>query len=153
MGVPDKNVEFTPDMISVDLGEGYTPVSASVGKKLPINVVNFGVCAVGHRLPTTDPLEYHENTEEGILPMGGDVILVLAPPSDGKKPAAKDLIAVKVPEYTMVKLFAGTWHWAPIADCDTWVSVQITLPEKTYERDCTVVEYTDLGYEIELDLG
>lgn len=46
-----------------------------------------------------------------------------------------------VPAGTMVVLRPGVWHHAPFTTNHRSVNILITLPERTYANDCTVVEF------------
>jgi ureidoglycolate lyase len=118
--------EFFRDMIVLDLG-----VSTSA---------SFSICRVNPRPDVVDILEYHNNTGEGILPLDGDVLLCFAPASPPGGIPLCDAEVFFVPQHTMVTIRPGVWHYAPYATGSESVNVLIVLPERTYAKDCTVVE-------------
>ena len=88
--------------------------------------------------------EYHNTTAEILLPLDGDIVIHVAPPSN--KPVPELTEAFYVPKGTMVKLNTGVWHLAPFAmDLDE-VHVLIALPERIYFNDCIVVDYEKEQY-------
>jgi len=87
-----------------------------------------------------DSAEYHNTTGEVILPLDGDVIVHVAPPS--KDPVPEETKAFTVPCGTVVRLHVGVWHLAPFS-LEGTTHVMICLPERTYFNDCTVVNYKE----------
>lgn len=83
--------------------------------------------------------EYHNYTAEILLPLDGDVVIHVAPPSKG--PVSHLTEAFLVPKGTLVKLNTGVWHLAPFSTGKDVTHVLIALPERTYLNDCVVVEY------------
>lgn len=71
MGDKERGVRFWPDLLKLPLGK-Y--------KGHPVNAVSIGLCAAKPRDSSTDPLEFHRRTSEGILAMNADIILILAQP-------------------------------------------------------------------------
>jgi ureidoglycolate lyase len=105
------------------------------------NQVAFGVCQVKWRPLTIDVAEYHTGTDEGILPLDGDVYIHVAEPTgDGSPPEDPEKFQVfRVPQGTMVVLKAGVWHHAPFATKEeAVVNTLITLPPRTFINDCLV---------------
>ena len=84
-------------------------------------------------------VEYHTTTCEMIMPISGDMILHVAPPSAGK-PVPEHTKAFLVPKNTMVKMNACVWHLAPLPANDESLTALIVLPECTYMNDCIVVD-------------
>lgn len=82
--------------------------------------------------------EYHNTTEELILPLDDDMILHVAPASGGAV-ATDHAKAFLVPKNTLVKLKTAIWHLAPLPANKDKLTVMIILPECTYANDCTVV--------------
>lgn len=119
-------IEFFRDMVLLDLGSA--------------NQASFSVCRVENRDPVVDVTEYHNGCGEGILPLDGDVLIHVAPatPNDGMP--FETIEAFRIPKGTMVSLRPGVWHHAPFAHGCEAANVMIVLPERTYARDCTVVE-------------
>ena len=93
--------------------------------------------------------EYHNKTAEGVLPLDDDVVIHVAPPSKETVPELTE--AFIVPKGTFVMLNTGVWHMAALPIHNDKVHVLITLPERTYFNDCTVVEYgPEDQFEIQL---
>ena len=88
-----------------------------------------------------DAAEFHNYTGEGILPLDGDVVIHVAPPT--KEPVPELTEAFIVPKGTVVKLNTGVWHLAPLPIKEDVVHILIVLPERVYANDCTVVEYPE----------
>lgn len=92
--------------------------------------------------------EYHNLTGEIILPLDGDIIVHVAPPST--KPVPELTEAFFVPKGTVLRLNVGVWHLAPFSVKEEQVHIMIALPERTYLSDCIVVNYeTEQQIEIE----
>lgn len=83
--------------------------------------------------------EYHTTTCEMIMPISGDMIVHVAPPSAGK-PLPEHTKAFIVPKNTLIKLNACVWHLAPLPKDDESLTAIIVLPECTYMNDCIVVD-------------
>jgi len=60
-----ENVNFYRDMISMNLGTSSS--------------VSFSVCTVAERKPLIDLVEYHSFTEETLMPINGDIAILLLP--------------------------------------------------------------------------
>ena len=91
--------------------------------------------------------EYHNTTQETMLPLDDDMILYVAPAS--KEPVPELSEAFLVPKGTMVTLNTGVWHLAPYAVTKETGHVLIVLPERIYNNDCIVMDYTEeQKYEI-----
>lgn len=88
--------------------------------------------------------EYHNLTAEGILPLDGDIIVYVAPPSN--KPVPELTEAFLIPQGTMIRLNVGVWHMAPFAVNKDLVHIMVALPERTYFTDCHVVDYEEEQY-------
>ncbi|MDD3058606.1 MAG: ureidoglycolate hydrolase [Sphaerochaeta sp.] len=88
-----------------------------------------------------DSAECHSTAAEFILPLDGDVIVHVAPPSQVPVPELTE--AFLVPKGTMVMLRIGVWHLAPFAVKEGDTHVLIGLPERIYKTDCMVVAYAE----------
>ncbi|NLL76806.1 MAG: DUF4867 family protein [Clostridiales bacterium] len=88
--------------------------------------------------------EYHNLTSEGMIPLDGDMILYVAPPSN--KPVPELTEAFIVPKGTFVSIRTGVWHLAPFPVSENKIHIMIVLPERTYFNDCTVVDYKEEDY-------
>lgn len=86
-----------------------------------------------------DAAESHSLTMEFLLPVDGDVIIHVAPPSTEPVPELTE--AFYIPKGTMVTLRVGVWHLAPFAVHEGETHVLIGLPERTYKNDCVIVNY------------
>ena len=94
-------------------------------------------------------VEYHTRTSEIILPLNDDIVLHVAPATNGV-PAPEETHAFLVPKGTMVQLKPGVWHLCPLPANVESLRALIILPECTYANDCTVVDLTDeQAFEIE----
>lgn len=92
--------------------------------------------------------EYHNTTEELILPLDDDIIVHVAPASGGAV-VTEHAKAFLVPKNTLIKLKAAIWHLAPLPATKDQVTALIILPECTYANDCTVVDLcADEQFEI-----
>ena len=62
-----------------------------------------------------DLLNRHDTHTQTLMPMSGDAVIVVAPPSaDFSKPEHFDAVrAFVLPVHTCVHLHRGTWHWGP----------------------------------------
>lgn len=120
-------VDFTPDMIKLNLGR--------------FTMASFSICRVEPRPFVVDASEYHSYTQEGIIPLDGDIILHLGKPFRGEL-NADQMVAFYVPKGTMVTLNPGVLHMAPFAVKNT-VNTVIVLPERTYANDCIVLKHKD----------
>lgn len=97
-----------------------------------------------------DAVEYHNTTPEMILPMNDDMIIHVAPASNGT-PVPDCTKAFIVPKGTLVKINTAIWHLAPLPVNEESLTAIIILPETTYARDCIVVELKeDEQFEIVL---
>ncbi|MBO6258472.1 MAG: ureidoglycolate lyase [Succinivibrio sp.] len=85
--------------------------------------------------------EYHDETGEISLCLDGDVIIHVAPPST--EPVTDQMEAFIVPKGTIVAINPGVWHMCSLPVTQSQVHILIGLPERTYKRDCTVVEYNE----------
>ena len=84
-------------------------------------------------------IEYHTTTPECIMPLNGDMILHVAPASNGVP--VTDLTKVfLIPQHTMVKIRSAIWHLAPLPANVDELAALIVLPECTYANDITVVD-------------
>ena len=94
-------------------------------------------------------VEYHTRTSEIILPLNDDIVLHVAPATNGV-PAPEETRAFLVPKNTMVQLKPGVWHLCPLPAHVDSLRALIILPECTYANDCTAVDLTDeQAFEIE----
>jgi ureidoglycolate lyase len=85
--------------------------------------------------------EYHNYTGEVIIPLDGDVIAYVAPPS--KVPVPEQTQAFLIPKGTVIRLEVGVWHMGPFPAGDQDVHMMLALPQRTYKNDCYVVEYDE----------
>ena len=114
---------FYPDRLSAYFGKnvGFSPLVVKKPDEMKITQA-----------------EYHTTTCEILFPLTDDMILHVAPPSNGK-PVPEHTKAFLVPKNTMVKLNACVWHLAPLPAKKDNITVMVVLPECTYINDCTVV--------------
>lgn len=88
--------------------------------------------------------EYHNSTAEILLPLDGDIILHVAPPSNGPVPELTE--AFLVSQGTVVRMNTGVWHLAPFPVEKEVVHLMVALPERIYFNDCTIVDYKPEEY-------
>lgn len=120
-------IEFFRDLAQLDLGGAA--------------IASFSTCRVEKREPVIDVTEYHTATGEGILPLDGDVLIHVGPATPPGDPVPLARFRVfRVPKGTVVVLRPGVWHHAPFTVGDQPANVLIVLPERTYARDCVVVQ-------------
>ena len=113
-------IEYWPDLSQVSLGHGST--------------VSFGMVKVAPREYIIRENEYHSNCGEGMLPLNGDILIHLAPPS-GERIREDEIRVFRVPAGTFVSIKPGVWHHAPFAAGKNPVNVLIVLPPRTYQND------------------
>ncbi|MBQ0058751.1 MAG: ureidoglycolate lyase [Lachnospiraceae bacterium] len=85
--------------------------------------------------------EIHDKTPEMSVCLDDDIVLHVAPASNGPVPELTE--AFIVPQGTIVRVNAGVWHFAAMPINKEVAHVIIGLPERTYKNDCTVVNYSD----------
>jgi len=121
--------EFYRDMNILDLG-GSTSVA-------------FSVTRACKRPMIIDNMEFHRGTGEGILPIDGDIIMQLAPATQGDYPNVDEIVAFIIPKGTMVTLRPGVWHAGSFAHQTDVVNMLIALPERVYSDDCFVTKLNE----------
>ena len=122
-------VEFFPDLVSLNTdGE----------------ILGVSICRVFPREMKIDLTEHHNYTEEGILPLDGDVLIHVGCPTEGELPPG-EIEVFKVPKLTFVRLKKGVWHHAPFSLEDRAVNCLILLAERTYHNDCEVEEIVEVS--------
>ena len=119
-------VEFNPDMLELDTG----------GDNLSLSV-----CRVNPRQNKIITSEYHTACGELILPLDGDVLIHVGPPTADDKVPLEKIAVFLVPMGTAVVLKRGVWHHAPFTITEYPVNVLIGLPPRTYADDCKVVHH------------
>lgn len=120
-----KPTEWYPDITNVRVAD---------------NNPQFSICKAFPREFVVTVAEYHDRTEEGILPLDGDVLIHVGKPSNPSDCPSEAFEVFKVPRGTMVTLKPGVWHHAPYTLSEKPVNVVIVLPERTYAVDCILVE-------------
>lgn len=122
-------VEFHRDMEQVALSAGAAP--------------SFSVTRSQKRPWVIEKLEYHNQTGEGILPIDGDILIHVAPAGRSTEVPYDKIEVFLVPKGTFVTIRPGVWHQAPYAyHCDV-VNTLVVLPERAYENDCKVSQFSD----------
>lgn len=132
------------------LGDFYPDhVLAVNGGTMPMAFSSYVVKRTEEMIVTKG--EYHDEACEIMLPLDGDVIFHVAPPS--KEPVPEKTEAFRVPKGTLVKINAGVWHQESfVAGNEEDVHVLIVLPQRTYKRDCVLVPYEEADWvRIETD--
>lgn len=132
-------VEFYPDMVQQDLGG--------------VSIASYSSLRVAPREFRIDITEYHTKAAEVLLPLDGDILMHVAPPSPPKAAVPLDKIKVfRVPCGTLVTMRPGVWHHAPFTLTDKPVNMLIVLPERIYATDCVVVELSAAD-QIKIDVA
>ena len=95
--------------------------------------------------PLFDWAEYHRQTVELILPLGGDCLVYVAPPSD----EPRDFRVFRLDAGAGVLLNPGVWHGAPLA-LDRPLAAVVFLRRNTGKEDTMVVRFPDEPIRIEV---
>lgn len=103
------------------------------------NISSFSVCKVSLRAFKVDSTEYHSKTCEVTMPLDGDILVHLAPATNGEIPFEKMRI-FRIPKLTMFVIKPGVWHGAPFTTQDEKVNILVVLPERTYVNDCVCID-------------
>jgi ureidoglycolate lyase len=93
--------------------------------------------------------EYHNHTPEILVPLDSDIVIHVAPASNGIVPEKTQ--AFIVPKGTGVRLNTGVFHLCPFSIEKEEGHVLVALPERTYFNDCIVCDYEEKDY-IEITL-
>ncbi|HHT10352.1 MAG TPA: ureidoglycolate lyase [Atribacter sp.] len=117
-------IEFYPDLVLQNLGSSILGVS---------------LCRVFPRDLKIEVTEHHNDTEEGMLPLDGDVLIHVGASAEKSEDMKVEIF--EVPKLTLVRLKIGVWHHAAYAKGDQPVNVLILLAERTYHNDCEVENY------------
>lgn len=120
--------QFYPDRVVFPVN-GEVPVTVSALKSPKDEVMKV------------TSAEFHNKTGEGVLCLNDDVVIHVSPASD--KPVPELTRAFFVPKGTFVKLNVGVWHLAALPVNEEVANILILLPQRTYNNDCTVVEYSE----------
>lgn len=83
--------------------------------------------------------EYHDDTGELSLCLDDDVVIHVTTASSDPHP--EDMEAFIIPRGTIVAIKPGVFHMCSYPVSLKQAHILIGLPERTYKRDCTVVEY------------
>ena len=100
--------------------------------------VGFSVNRLAKRTFAITALECHDRAQEAILPLDGDVLVHLAPPTRKSAVPVDEIEVFLVPRGTMLLIEPGVWHHAPFPVGEGDCHVLVVLPERTYENDCFV---------------
>ncbi|MDR1532212.1 MAG: ureidoglycolate lyase [Clostridiales bacterium] len=92
-------------------------------------------------------LERHKRTKEAVLPVEGDVVMVLA---RGEASLKKDFAALYVPVGCGVLIGEGVWHLAPMCFSES-AAAFIIYAEGTGENDKEVISLPERGLEVFLE--
>ena len=121
-------IEFFPDLTTLNVnGE----------------IVGISLCRVHPRELKISLVEHHNYTEEGILPLDGDVLMHVGHPTRDSNPPEK-IEVFEVPKLTFVQLKRGTWHHAIFSKDNKVVNCLILLAERTYHNDCEVEKIEEI---------
>lgn len=117
-------IEFYRDIEQLNLGK--------------TNIASFSVARVTKRTLVIQKLEFHNNSEEGVLPIDGDVLIHVALATRNGEVPLDRIEVFLVPKGTLVTIRPGVWHHAPFAFGCEYVNVLVVLPERAYANDCFV---------------
>jgi ureidoglycolate lyase len=123
-------IEFFRDMLQQDLG----------GRSL----ASFSTCRVEQRPLIVEVTECHSTQAEGQMPLDADVLVHVAAATAGDELSSRAIRVFAVPRGTMIVLRPGVWHHAPFVVDAAPANVLITLSERTYANDCTVVSFDEV---------
>ena len=115
-------VLFYRDMVSVYTGSVMTA---------------FSIVQTANREMTPVEAEQHKAGTEILLPLDDDIVIFVAPASDGYYPAGKEKAFI-VPKGMMVTIKPGVWHKAPFPVNKEKANTLVILPEREYALDCIV---------------
>ncbi len=120
--------DFFPDrLLSFSASNSQTAYSPLIIRKQEENII--------------EKVEHHNYATEILLPLDGDMVVHVAPPSVDLVPEETE--AFIVPKGTLIKLNVGVWHLAPFAIKEGITHVLVVLPERTYNNDCVIKEYKE----------
>ena len=115
-------VLFYRDMVSVYTGSVMT---------------GFSIVQTEKREMIPDEAEQHKAGTEILLPLDDDIVIFVAPATDGFYPSGKEKAYI-VPKGTMVTIKPGVWHKAPFPVNKEDANTLVILPEREYALDCIV---------------
>ena len=99
-----------------------------------------------------DWAERHLDSDELVIPLGGDCVVYVAPPDyldePGRLPSWDRFQAFRVPSGKAVLLGKGVWHGAPLA-LGHPAKALVLLLHSTGQRDAHVVHFAEQPVEIE----
>jgi ureidoglycolate lyase len=102
--------------------------------------------------PCFDWAERHMRSVEAIVPVGGDVLVYVAPPDHPdepqRAPALERFRVFHIGQGQGVVLARGVWHGAPLA-ADGPAGAFVLLLERTGSEDTAVVRFTETPVSIE----
>jgi ureidoglycolate hydrolase len=109
------------------------------------SVVSYSICHSFKRPAEVDWLEYHDYTEETIMPIDSGVVMCVAPAVQGSACPKDEVEAFFVEAGTIVTIRPGVWHGIPFVNgAREDAHILCVLPERTYAKD-GVVESWDAG--------
>ncbi len=116
-------IQFYPDLLRMSAVEGNLGIS--VNRLQPRDLV-------------ITALECHDHTQEFILPLNGDALVHVAPPTRKNAYPLNEVEVFFVPAGTALIIHAGVWHHAPFPIGGSELTAMVALPERTYENDCFI---------------
>lgn len=123
LGVPP--VEFYRDMVQQSLGCETN--------------VSYSACVVEDRQHIIDCIEMHNTCHETIICLDGDYLMHVAPASGAGEVPYDEIEVFLLPKGTVISVKAGVWHQAGFPYKCGKVHILCALPERTYAKDCFVV--------------
>lgn len=122
----EEPVEFFRDMLRLDLG-------------LCTNAA-FSLCRIKSRPQIIEASEYHNNCGEMIIPLDGDILMHVGPATFSAMVPVEDIEIFRIPKGTAVSIHSGVWHQAAFTYGTDDVNILVALPERTYMKDCYLIE-------------
>lgn len=92
-------------------------------------------------------MERHTRTTETIIPLDGEIILVLCPPTEEARADLDSVAAFRIPAGKAVTLKAGTWHYVPLV-ADRTVKTMIVFRAGTPNEDLFVDEIEQERHQV-----
>jgi ureidoglycolate lyase len=123
LGAPP--VEFFRDMVQQNIGCETN--------------VSYSACVVEERPRIIDCIEMHNNCHETIICLDGDYLIHVAPASASGEVPYDEIEVFLLPKGTIMNVKAGVWHQAGFPYGCGKVHILCALPERTYAKDCFVV--------------
>jgi ureidoglycolate hydrolase len=113
-------------------------------EELQCGIVSIGIVeSVPQEVLVCPSLEKHDGTTETLIPVDGDIILVLAlSRTDNPESVDRESVrAVLVRQGDALTLLPSVWHYAPMVRGDHEVKTYVLFKKDTLAKDLSKVEY------------